>query len=185
MENIRKSSVVTLDIGSQSSNTYVVDTVEEDTLLLTHPLSPGIMVRVQKSLVNTTSATIKDSTERGIDYANSNQKYLDYNTTLDLEGLAIYFALKRKLTPKQKQSLASICGMVAMVKFNNDVREAMNFISKNQSLLDDFNLMWYNNFKGLFTGQQVITSNKQRSAIFNMAGYVLAELETPTVERRK
>lgn len=185
MENISKDSVVTLDLQTQSSNTFIVDTIEGDTLLLTHPLSPGILIRVRKEQVNIAFATIKDSTERAIDFANQNRQYLDYQTISDLEALAIYFAVKRKFTLKQKQVLATICGVVAEAKFNNNIREAMNFITKNQSLLDDFNLMWYNNFKGLFTGQQPMTSTKQRGAIFNIAGYVLAELENPTAERRK
>lgn len=182
---IKKNSIVTLDLHNHTSNTFMVDTVEDDSVLLSHPLAPGVLVRVSKERVNTTAANIKDSMERSIDYANSNKQYLDYNTVSDLEAVAIYFTLKRKLTPRQKQTLANICGVIASVKFDNDLREAMNFVSKNSSLLDEFNLMWYNNFKGLFTGNQMITSKKQRSAIFNIAGYVLAEMENPTANRRK
>jgi hypothetical protein len=183
--SIEKNSIVTVDLGNQSSNTFIVDTVEDEHYLLGHPMAPGILVRVEKSKVDKTSANIKDSSERSIDYANSNRKFLDYNTLSDLESLAIFFSIKRKLTPRQKQTLASICGVIASVKFDNDLREAMNFVSKNASLLDEFNAMWYNNFKGLFSGHQMITSKKQRSAIFNIAGYVLAELENPTANRRK
>lgn len=178
--NVQKGSIVTVQMSGFSSNAFVVDTIEEDSLLLTHPLANGILIRVDKTRINHTNPTIKDSSERSIDYANGNQKYLDYNTLKDLEAVGIYFALKRKLTPRQKQTIANICGIIASVKFNNDLREAMNFVTKNNSLLDEFNLMWYNNFKGLFTGHQMITSKKQRSAIFNIAGYVLAELENPT-----
>jgi hypothetical protein len=183
--NIQKDSIVTADLGNSSSNVFIVDTVEKDSVLLSHPLAPGVLVRVSSDKVNKTSASIKDSIERGIDYANSNKKYLDYNTLADLEAVAIYFILKRKLTPRQKQTLANICGVVASVRFSNDIKEAMNFVSKNHLLLDEFNLMWFNNFKGIFTGQQIVSSKKQRSAIFNIAGYVLAELENPTVNRRK
>jgi hypothetical protein len=182
---IKKDSIVTLDLHNSSSNTYIVDTVEESTVLLSHPLASGVLIRVSKDRVNNTAANIKDSLERSIDYANSNRAFLDYNTTADLEAVAIFFTLKRKLTPRQKQTLANICGVIASVKFDNDLRESMNFVTKNASLLDEFNLMWYNNFKGLFNGQQMVTSKKQRSAIFNIAGYVLAELENPTANRRK
>ena len=183
--NIQKNSIVTMELNNQSSNTFIVDTVEEDTVLLTHPLAGGILIRVPKDKVNTTNANIKDSSERAIDYANGNRQYLDYNTAADLESLAIFFTFKRKLTPRQKQTLASICGVIASVKFDNDLREAMNFVTKNASMLDEFNSMWYNNFKGLFSGHQMVTSKKQRSAIFNIAGYVLAEMENPTAKRRK
>ena len=182
---IDKNTVVTVEMNNNSSNTFVVDTDEGDTVLLTHPLASGVLMRVSKDKVNTTAPNIKDSTERGIDYANSNKQYLDYNTAADLESLAIYFTLKRQLTPRQKQTLANIRGVIASAKFNNDLREAMNFVIKNSTILDEFNMMWYNNFKGLFNGQQLVTSKKQRSAIFNIAGYALAELENPTATRRK
>lgn len=184
-KDIQKNSIVTVDLGNSSSNTFVVDTVEDDTVLLSHPLAKGVLIRVVKEKINNTSANIKDSSERCIDYANVNKSYLDYNTAGDLESVGIFFALKRKLTPRQKQTLANICGIIASVKFNNDLRDAMNFVVKNSSMLDEFNAMWFNNFKGLFTGTQQITSKKQRSAIFNIAGYVLAEMENPTVRARK
>jgi hypothetical protein len=185
LNNVKKNDIVTLDLNSTSSNTFIVDTVEDITILLTHPLATGIFIRVDKDKINTVTPSIKDSSERGIDYANANKTYLDFSTLSDLEAVGIYFALKRKLTPRQKQTIANICGIIASVKFNNDLREAMNFIVKNSSILDEFNLMWFNNFKGLFNGTQQITSKKQRSAIFNIAGYVLAELENPMARTRK
>lgn len=182
---ISKNSIVTVDLNTTASNTFMVDSIEQETVLLTHPLAKGVLVRTDKNRLNTVQPNIKDATERCIDYANGNKKYLDYNTLGDLECVGIYFALKRKLTPRQKQTLASICGVIASSRFNSDVREAMNLVVKNSSLLDDFNSMWFNNFKGLFTGSQPITSKKQRNAIFNIAGYVLAELENPTTNTRK
>lgn len=182
---LQKGSIVTVALDNSPSNTFIIDTVETDSVLLTHPLAIGILIRVPNEKINNSPANVKDSIERGIDYANQNKNYLDYNTIGDLEGVGIYFALKRKLTPRQKYSLANICGIIASVKFNNDLREAMDFVIKNQSLLDEFNKMWFNNFKGLFLGHKQITSKKQRSAIFNIAGYVLAELETPTTQTRK
>lgn len=181
----QKNSIVTVDLGNSSSNTFIVDTVEGDTVLLSHPLAKDILIRKNVNEVNVTTPNIKDSTERCIDYANANKSYVDYSTAGDLESVGIYFALKRQLTPRQKQTLANICGVIASVKFNNDLRDAMNFVTKNSSLLDEFNAMWFNNFKGLFNGSQQVTSKKQRSAIFNIAGYVLAELENPTARTRK
>lgn len=183
--NLQKDSIVTLNLNVNASNTFFVDSDEGDTLLLTHPLMEGVLVRIKKDEVNKVSANIKDSTERCVDYANNNRQFLDYNTIADLDAVGIYFALKRKLTPRQKQMLANICGVLASVKLDNDVKEAMSMVIKNASILDDFNAMWYNNFKGLFNGRQPITSKKQRIAIFNIAGYVLAELENPTTNARK
>lgn len=182
---IEKNTIVTVNLGNSSSNTFIVDTVEPDHVLVTHPLSPNVLLRVHKNKVNTTSANVKDSSERCIDYSNANKSYLDFNTREDLEGLALYFAMKRTLTPRQKQVLARITGVIAAAKFRDNVRDAMNFITKNSSILDDFNTMWFNNFQGLFNGSQQITSEKQRDVIFNMAGYVLAEMENPTARTRK
>lgn len=179
----QKNDIVTLSLNSPASNTYFVDKDEGDTILLTHPLSSGVLIRVLKAEVNLVSACVKDSTERGLDFANSNRSMLDYNTNSDLDALGVYFFMKRKLTPRQKHMLANICGILAGIKFNGDLKMAMSFVQKNVSLLDEFNLMWYNNFKGLFTGKQPVTSKKQRGAIFNIAGYVLAELETPSTPK--
>ena len=183
--NVDKNTVVSLNINTYASNTFVVDTDEGTTLLLTHPLCPNILIRAWKADVNVVNANIKDSTERCIDYVLANKSFLDYHTGEDVQSLGLIFALKRKLTPKQKQLLANISGQIAAIKFNNDLKEAMNFITKNSLMLDDFNSMWFNNFKGLFTGRQAITSLKQRGAIFNIAGYLLAELENPTASTSK
>lgn len=177
---MKTQDLVTLRIEDSASNVFLVDTVETqtDTVLLTHPLSKKILIRANASDLNSVNANIKDSTERALDFANDNRKYLDFNTNKDIDGLCMFFVVERKLTPRQKQVLSSICGIIASVKFNNDVKKAMDFVTGNVSLLDDFNLMWFNNFKGLFTGRQPITSQKQRSSIFNIAGYIYAEQKT-------
>jgi hypothetical protein len=184
---IQKNSIVTVDLGlnNSTSNTFVVDTVEEESVLVTHPLACGLLMRVPKADIDTTSANLKDSLERGIDYANANRDILDYNSAADLDSLGIYFTLKRKLTPSQKHVLANIGGVIASAKFRDNIRDAMSFVVKNQTLLDDFNRMWFNNFKPIFNGQHPINSRKQRIVIFNIAGYILAELENPTANRRK
>lgn len=184
---MQKNSIVTVELGQEnmSSNTFLVDTDEGETLLVTHPLACGLLLRVNKEAVNVASANLKDSIERQIDFANSNKSLLDFNTIEDLDSLGIFFMLRRKLTPTQKQTLACICGNIASVKMSDDIKTAMKFITKNQFILDDFNLMWYNNFKPLFAGTQVISSRKQRTAIFNIAGYILAESENPTADRRR
>lgn len=182
---IQKGSIVTVDLVNSSSNTFIVDTVEESTVLVTHPLAKDILMRVAKDKVDTTSANIKDSSERGIDYANQNRQYLDYNSTSDLEAIGIYFALKRKLTPGLKRLLSGICGVIAKGKFNDDIRATMTFVTKNSFILDEFNSMWYTSFSGIFSGTQIISSKKQRDVIFNIAGYILAEMENPTAKTRK
>lgn len=180
---LQVGQVVTYDFGTQASNTCVIEILENSYALLSHPLAPGVLLTAELHKLNVTGANGKDSAERSLDFANANKDMLDHNTRQDLYGLGLIFFVSRKLTPKQKYALANICGLLAQNKFNDDLKLAMAYVSRNVGVLDEFNLMWYNNFKGLFTGKQLVTSKKQRGAIFNIAGYVLAELETPSVPK--
>lgn len=183
-ERFLNGEVVTLRFDNKvSSNTYVVDRDEGDTVLLKHPLFPACLVRAAKSDLDLVAPNIKDSTERSLDFANANQAYLDYNTLAEHEALCLYFVVRRKLTPRQKNVLSNICGAIAAIKLNDDVKAAMQLIKENEAILDEFNAMWYRNFNGLITGRQAITSPKQRSAIFNIAGFVMAELERPVAPK--
>lgn len=181
-EKLKIGDIVTIPFGRlKSSNTFIVGDLQEDRALLYHPLYPDIYIRESIGVLNTISAYLKDSTERSLDYVKRNSQALDHNALADLESLCMYFVVKRKLTPKQKRNLSQMCGRLASITFNDDLQEAMNFIKQHEGVLDDFNAMWYRNFKGLFTGNQLITSNKQRESIFNIAGFTLAELEKPTI----
>ena len=189
---IKKGDIVTKSFDNLvSSNTYIVDSIliPETTGLIStealvfHPLFPTVLLREDLSNLNQVSANLKDSSERSLDFANGNKSVLDYNTVADLEALCMYFVVRRKITPRQKHMLSSICGSIASIKFNDDVKLAMDFVKKNEGLLDEFNGMWYRNFKGLFSGQQQITSKKQKDAVFNITGFVLAESENPSVPK--
>lgn len=183
-QEFKDGDIVTVEFDNVvSSNTYIVDRDEGETVLLKHPLFDQCLIRLEKSKLNQVSPNVKDSIERSLDFARKNKKYLDYNTIADLEALCMYFVVTRKLTPKQKFTLSNISGIIASIVLNNDVKEAMTLISKNEGLLDDFNAMWYRNFGGLFSGKQPISSKKQRSAIFNIAGFVMAESRIPIVPK--
>lgn len=178
------NEVVTVQFDDAvSSNAYLVDSDCGDTVLLKHPLFPACLLRFSKSELDLVAPNVKDSTERSLDFARSNEKFLDYITLADLEALCLYFVVRRKLTPRQKNLLSNMCGSIASIKFNDDVRVAMDLIKAHEAILDDFNAMWYRNFSGLFAGRQTITSRKQRSAIFNIAGFVLAELGRPVAPK--
>ena len=162
-----------------SSNTYVVETDEGPSVLLQHPLFPDALMRRRKDELDLVAPNVKDSIERSLDFVKKNTEYVDYNTLADHEALCMYFVMRRKLTPRQKQILSNICGTIASIKLNNDVKAAMAIVAAHAAILDEFNAMWYRNFQGLFSGKQPITSKKQRAAIFNIAGFVMAELERP------
>lgn len=182
--NFKPGDIVTLRFeNAVSSNAYKVDSDQDGDVLLYHPLFPECLLRVPKSEIDQVAPNIKDSTERSLDFVKANLRYLDYNTVADHEALCLYFVVRRKLTPRQKQLLSNICGSIATVKLNDDIKVASELIRNNVAILDDFNAMWYRNFSGLFSGTQPITSKKQRAAIFNIAGFVLAELERPVAPK--
>lgn len=166
-----------------SSNTYLVESDCGDSVLLHHPLFEACLLRFDKSSIDVVAPNVKDSIERSLDFVNKNATYLDYNTLADHEALCMYFVCRRKLTPRQKSILSNICGTIASIKLNNDVKAAMELVTSNAAVLDEFNAMWYRNFSGLFSGRQPITSKKQRAAIFNIAAFVMAELERPTTAK--
>lgn len=184
MSEVNKGDIVTVEFkNSEASNTFIVADIKDELALLEHPLFPEILVKRHKDVLNVVSSNLKDSTERSLDFASNNKEILDYNGRLDLDTLCLAFVVRRKLTPKQKKILSDLGGKIAEVKFNGNIREAMDYITQNNGVLDDFNKMWYNNFSKLFKGKQDISSVKQTAAIFNMAGFVLAELETPVAPK--
>lgn len=185
MKTYKPDEIVTVKFDNAvSSNTYVVDSDSGDTVLLKHPLFPHCLLRYGKERLDLVSPNVKDSSERALDFVNKNASYLDYNTLADHEALCLYFVVRRKLTPRQKSLLSNVCGVIASIKLDNDVKAAMELVTQFSAVLDDFNAMWYRNFQGLFSGRQPITSKKQRAAIFNMAGFVMAELKIPVVPNR-
>lgn len=188
----KKDDLVTvqLDENNKASNTYIVvghlaDMSEgvDNTMVLMHPLHKDCMILRKESELNKVQANIKDSTERSLEFAWKNQDNLDHNMKGDLEALRLYFVVNRSLTNRQKTQLANITGTIAAIYFHNDISIAMRYVVDNNAVLDSFNSMWYMNFRDLFTGKKPIVSPKQRASIFNIAGFVLAELESQKTKK--
>ena len=183
--SMKKGDLVTiiLEENNQASNTYQVYAVLDDEVILSHPLHPRCLISKRKDELNKVGANLKDSSERAMEYAMRRQDNLDHNLRGDLESLRLYFVVNRSLTNHQKTQLSNICGTLASIYFHNDVSLAMRCVVDNNAVLDSFNAMWFNNFKDLFFGRRPITSPKQRASIFNIAGFVLAELETQRIKK--
>lgn len=179
MQDLKEGEIVTLSLENDAvSNTFILHQLLDDGALLTHPLSPGVFIKRNQIELNKVSPTVRCSSERALSFINKNKDILDYNCKKDLEVMCIAFVVKRDLTPKQKKIVADLSGKVANVKFNGNVRKAMDYIIENNAVLDDFNKMWYNNFSKLFQGKMEISSARQSGAIFNMAGFVLGEFDS-------
>jgi hypothetical protein len=179
MSEIKVGDIATINFKNKSSNTFYVHRLFDKVVQLTHPLFEGVIIEKKINEINSVTSNLKCSTEKQLNFALNNSDTLGFNPKNDLDALCLCFVVTRNLTPKQKGILSNLCGNIASIKLSNDINEAMELVKQNEAILDDFNRMWYNNFNGLFTGKQIITSKKQRSAIFNIAGFVLAELETP------
>lgn len=184
MQQLQKGQTVTLNRNTKSSNTYIVeDLIDKDTLLLNHPLYPDVFIKASFQDVNSVAPILKDDTERCLDFAKNNKNLLDYNFAGDLDSLCLYFVVNKVLTMRQKKSLSNICGMIVATQVANDIQDAINLVNYNKDVLDDFNQMWYMNFEQIFKGKKHVTSPKQRSTIFNIAGFVAAQLQNPVVTR--
>ena len=181
--DIKPKDLVTVQLDTDVSNTYIVYKVIDDEVLLHHPLSPEVFIIRDIEQLNKVAPNIKDSAERALNFAFTHVKYLDHNSHADLEALSLYYVVKKRLTPRQKNILSSMCGTIACIIMDNDIAKVSAYIKENHALFDDFNRMWYNNFQGLFNGTQPITSKKQRASIFNMAGFLMAELLNQSVKR--
>lgn len=178
MINIENGSTVTLaGLNPNASNTYIVDRNEGDgNVLLSHPLSGVCLMRVPEDMLNRESPRVKDSTERSLDFCNNNPECIKPQDRVNLKSLKMTFFFERELSDKQKKVLSDVCGRIASFRLRGDLNEAMSLIVRNEGLLDEFNLRWYRNFHKIFEGNQEITSQKQTDSIFNMAGFVMAEL---------
>jgi hypothetical protein len=152
-------------------------------LKLSCTLAPKILIPFKEDSLNKDAPRLKDSTERLVDFANHNKTLLGYVYKADLESIGVIFALNRRLTPLQKGILSTICGEIAKANFNEDLDDAIEFINKNKALLDSFNLVWYDKFNEYFTGKELVSNVKIRTSIFNMAGFILANLENPVTSK--
>jgi len=180
----QNNNIVTVELDSNVSNTYkIYEGNLKDKSLLFHPLFPSCFILKDNNELNYKTAVIKDSTERSIDFVVSNKQLLNHDSLQDLEAVCLLFSVKRVLSPKLKNVLSNLGGIIASYKLNNNVQEAIKIVNTNVGILDEFNLMWYNNLKKLFNGTRAITTKNQRSSIFNMTGFVLAELKTPTITK--
>ena len=176
--------IVTVELEDKNmSNTYIVYDIlsnrEDDQIILHHPLVPNIYIIKKASEINKTAPIMQDSYEKCIRFALINKDLLSWEDRVELQAIACLFVFYKNLTINNKQNLSNICGRISSIKFDNDIQAAMKSIVENQVLLDDFNKMWFNNFSKIFDGSTTIKSKKQRAAIFNISGFILAELNNP------
>jgi hypothetical protein len=176
---IKQGDLVTvaLENNTDASNTYAVARKLDGESLLSHPLFPNIFILKNDGELNLVAANIKNDEERCLSYALRYRKYLDFDTVAELESLSMYFIVYHQLSNAQKKSLANMCGTIAAMYSNNDLDKSIELVNENQALLNNFNRWWFQNLEEIFTGQKKQISRRARTSVFNIAGFILAQLE--------
>lgn len=177
---MKPGSIVTVDYGpyNQYSNTFqVFSDSGEDVIYLNHPLAPQCITTRTLAEINIVSPKTQAPIERCLFYLKKHEGLLGSQVSGEMLGIYYYFILNRDLTKTQKSTISRFCGKVAELKFSSNVEQAVVVINQHAALLDEYNLMWFNKFSKLFKNPTLINTKSRRSAVFNMAGFVLAQLE--------
>jgi len=177
---LKTGDLVTLTFNSHisSSNTYKIERKVKGESILSHPLAPECLILRKDEELNQAFPTLQNPIEKCLIYAKSNKQYLGYNISADLEAMCYFFVIKKDLTTKQKNELYNMCGKIAATILSNSTQAAVSYIKNNKVLLDDFNLILMNNYKTIIENPNEIKSKNERFTIFNMAGFILAQLES-------
>jgi hypothetical protein len=178
---------------SEGTITYIINEIQDMPdrtvrALLFHPLAPKVLVPfLAKSredlLAAQTQTQGKSNLQKTLEYANKKKDLLEFLLRTDVESLCMSFVVYRLLTPRQKKRLSGFVGIVSSIYFHSDLRLAVRFVEENYALLDDFNKAWFDSFMkvtkqtGFFSGLPKQLSPKQRPVMFNIAGFVLSQLE--------
>lgn len=172
--------------NSSETITYLVNNIEHSEdgvrIYLKHPLCPEILIAVdaesEEILDNTNLQTTgKSNIQRQLDYLKKYEKYLDYEEIAQLDSLCAYFVIKRTLTSRLKAVASNLGGKIASISFNGDMLIAVKIINENRALLDSYNQIWVENFKNHIEGGEPVVTKGKRAAIFNIAGFILSQLE--------
>ena len=177
LKTMKVGDIVTLSLEGDASNTYriVEHLAASDEFILTHPMTPKVCIVRPREQLNTVQANLKNAIEKCLDYVKENQQYLGYNDKIQLEELCLYHVVYKKFSPRQKQELAALCGIIANIYCQHDIHIATRIVKENEGLLDDFNFRWYSNLRGFFEGKERVVSKSQKNSIFNITGFVLAQ----------
>lgn len=174
--------------NTEGTITYVIDFEFNGpdgsrVIFLNHPtLAPEVYIKVealsfeelQGKQVQTQG---KSDIHKQLDFLRKYQKYLSHEDMTLLDSLCESFVVNRCLNKDFKKLLSNLCGKIAQIHLNDDIGFAIRKVKDNLALLDTFNMNWFYNLKSYFSGKKPVDSRGKRMTIFNMAGFVLAQLE--------
>lgn len=185
MTQIKQGDLVTVQLSENStaSNVYSVHRKLDGECVLSHPLYPQCLIIRPDTELNLVAASLKNSTEKCLEFVMKNRTFLDHNSVCDVLAMAAYFVINRKLSSRQLKVLAGYCGKIASIILDNNLGSATKKVADNAALLDEYNLVWFNNLRDIYSGKKTPSPN-QRESVFNQAGFILAQLETNIVPQR-
>lgn len=175
---IKEGDLVTISLNEYQivSNTYVVVVKLEDRCVLSHPLAPDCLLIKKDEDLNNNFPSMQNSMEKCLVFAKKNRECLGYTMASDLDALCYYFVIKKDFSPKQRQELANMCGKIASIVLGNNMTSAIVTIKQNKALLDEYNNTLLNNVKRILDDPRNSNTKAERYTIFNMAGFILAQL---------
>lgn len=175
-----EKKLVTVANSSGESNVYSLFKDLGEDALLSHPLAPHILVMKSKKELDSVPATQKSPYERCLDYLQIHKSVLDYNEEAVVDSICLYFVVNRKFTPRLKNQIARLIGTPANIEFQGNLQKAIDFVNQNSALFDDYNKRVYANtkYKPIFDGQTLPVDSRQLETVFNLAGFILAQLQT-------
>jgi hypothetical protein len=179
-DSIKRGDLVTLPLSENFSNTYRVLSVfsfkKRKLAILEHPLSPECAIIKDVAELNTAMGVTKSPLEHCLKYINNHRSYLGYMAQADLDSLIYYLVVKRELTPRQKDKIATLAGKVAGIKLNHNLASAANIVSNHYALLDDYSKMLYRQHKEQIENIDNLATTIDRSIVYRLAAVILAQL---------
>ncbi len=184
---IQKGEIVTvqLDEFSTFSNTYIVAGMADDKVLLCHPIMPDLFILREEAELNTVQPRLKNELEKHLEFVMKHRNLLDYVGQSEIESIVAHFIRTKQLTKKHRNNISSLGGEISKIYFNTELSFARKIITENVPLLDEYNKAWFMNsvFNKVLRGNRPANPN-QTDIIFNMAGFVLSQLEVNIVKRK-
>ena len=177
---LKVGDLVTVNFGqfNAASNTYKIEaTLKKGNFLLTNPITTDCYIVKHHSELNTVLANIKTPIENCITYLQQNRQYLGYVAQADLDSIIYYFLIKRELTPKQKDRLATMYAKICSIALGNDLKLAVEIVKANLAILDEFNMYLFNSLKPCIDDLTKVDSDIKRIGIYKLAGFCLAQIE--------
>lgn len=175
---IQVGDLVTISVNEfqVTSNTYRVARKLENESVLSHPLAPDCYIIRQDSDLNNSFPSMQSQVEKCLAFAQRNKDALGHTMAEELDGLCFYLVIKKSLTAKKRADLASICGKIAAVTFGHNISAAVSTIKQNKVLLDEYNHTLYASSTKFLNDPLSIVNKVDRYKIFNIAGFLLAQL---------